>query len=104
MWVITEKRLRDFYGKHPNSKTAILSWRRLMKRGQFKDFNALKRVFASADYTKGLVVFDIGGNNYRIVADVVYKKGRVYIKEVLTHSDYDKWNKRRSKDGSKIND
>ncbi len=103
MWVITEKRLRDFYRKHPNSKVALLAWRKLMKRERFKDFNALRKVFAGADYTKGLVVFDIAGNNYRIIAAVVYKKGRVYIKKVLTHGEYDKWNKRRSKNDSKIN-
>jgi mRNA interferase HigB len=97
MWVITEKRLRDFYRKHPNAKTAILSWRRLMKQARFKDFNDLKRVFASADYVEGLTIFDIGGNSYRIIADVVYKKGRVYIKKILTHRDYDKWNKERRK-------
>jgi mRNA interferase HigB len=97
MWVITKKRLKDFYRKHPTAKTPTLTWLRLMQSGRFKDFNDLKRVFATADYTEGLTVFDIGGNNYRIVADVVYKKGRVYIKEVLTHSDYDKWSKERRK-------
>jgi mRNA interferase HigB len=103
MWVITEKRLRDFYRKHPESKTALLAWRKLIKQGRFKDFNALKRVFATADYSKGLVIFDVGGNNYRIIADVVYNKGRIYIKEVLTHNEYDKWNKRRIKSDTKIN-
>ena len=97
MWVITKKRLRDFYRKHPTAKTPTLAWLRLMQGGRFKDFNDLKRIFATADYTEGLTVFDIGGNHYRMVTDVVYKKGRVYIKEVLTHSDYDKWNKERRK-------
>jgi mRNA interferase HigB len=85
MWVITKKRLRDFYSKHPNVKTPMLTWLHLMQSGRFKDFNDLKRVFATADYTEGLTIFDIGGNNYRTVADIIYTRGRVYIKEVLTH-------------------
>jgi mRNA interferase HigB len=95
VWVITEKRLKDFYGNHPTAKTPVLAWLRLMRAHDFKDFNDLKRVFSTADYTDGLTIFDIGGNNYRIVADVVYGKGRVYIKHVFTHPEYDKWNKTR---------
>ena len=38
---------------------------------------------------KGKTVFDIGGNKYRIVAKMLYRAGKVLIRHVLTHKEYD---------------
>ena len=94
MWVITEKRLKTFYQTHPNAKTPTLAWLRLMKQHGVHSFNELREVFPSADDVGGLTIFNIGGNNYRIIADVVYGKGRVYVKHTFTHAQYDAWNKK----------
>jgi len=44
-----------------------------------------------ADWVQGYVVFDIGGNKYRIIADVVFQAQQVYIKHVFTHKEYERW-------------
>jgi mRNA interferase HigB len=62
-----------------------------MRRARFSKPGELLAVFGSADLIGGArVVFDIGGNKYRLIADVNYGKGRVYIRAVLTHEEYDR--------------
>jgi len=55
------------------------------------DFSALKRVFNSVDWVKGYIVFDVGGNKYRVVTDVVFRSQTVFIKHVFTHGEYNLW-------------
>ncbi len=50
----------------------------------------LRRVFNSVDAVAGLYVFNIGGNNIRLVAAIHFNAGRVYIRHVMTHAEYDK--------------
>jgi len=51
----------------------------------------LKQTFAAADWVKGFVVFDIGGNKYRLIADVLFSAQRAYVKHVFTHKEYEQW-------------
>ncbi len=64
----------------------------------FFDFNELRETFASADYVDGLTVFNIGGNKYRLIASIHYNRRKVYIRNVLTHAEYDRegWKRRAS--------
>jgi len=48
----------------------------------------LRRVFNSVDAVSGLYVFNIGGNNFRLVAAIHFNVGRVYIRHVMTHAEY----------------
>jgi len=74
-----------------------LNWRRIIKDDQFcpKNISALRDVFPSADSVGKYVVFNVGGNNYRLITSVHFNRGKVYIREFLTHSEYDKdrWKK-----------
>jgi len=62
-----------------------------MQRSKFADFDATKTAFGTVDYVARFTIFDIGGNNFRIVAAIHYNRGRAYIRHVFTHSEYDKW-------------
>jgi mRNA interferase HigB len=92
--VISRKALKDFTLQHPASAAALDGWYRAVKKGAFSDFAALKAAFKSVDYVKvgkkGLYVFNLGGNNYRIVAAIHFKVQRLFIRVVLTHADYTK--------------
>ena len=57
--------------------------------------NCVKRS-PSADYVDGLTVFNIGGNKYCLIASIHYNRRKVYIRNVLTHADYDRegWKRR----------
>jgi mRNA interferase HigB len=66
-----------------------------MRKETLVDFVSLKAKFGSADYVDGLVVFNIGGNKYRLIADVRYDQHKVYILHVLTHAEYSRNNWKR---------
>jgi mRNA interferase HigB len=90
--VITQRRLLEFWEEHPEAKPPLVSWYKVTQKVRWKNFADLKRTFNSADYVAPFVVFDVGGNNFRIVAKVEYRFGKVFIAHVFTHAEYDRWN------------
>lgn len=90
MHVITKTRLTQFWAKHPESQPSLLAWYKRIKLAKWGSFNDLRATFPSADSVKNLIVFNIGGNRYRLIALVDYKYHKVFIRAVLTHSEYDK--------------
>jgi len=87
MHIITRKRLNDFAEKHPDAKSALQHWYKLMKFRNFKSFPELRKVFPSADQVGKLTVFNIGGNKARLIAAIHYNRYKVYIRAVLTHEE-----------------
>jgi mRNA interferase HigB len=90
MHVITRKRLNDFAELYPEVKTALQHWYSTIKSNNFSSFSELKTFFASANQVDKFTVFNIGGNKVRLIAAIHYNCQRVYIRHVLTHSEYDK--------------
>ena len=90
MHVISRKALRQFWEKHPDSENALARWFKIMQRNEFANLNALRATFPTADQVGDLIVFNIGGNKYRLIASIHFNRGKVYIRRVLTHSEYDK--------------
>lgn len=87
-------KLLDFAKKHPVARQKLLAWRKLMEACTAKDLNELKLTFSSADYVpKDFIVFNIGGNAYRIVAVISFQTQLVRLHIVGTHSEYDTWTK-----------
>jgi len=95
MHVISRKALREFWEKYPNSKTPLSRWFKIMEKQDFGTFAELRSIFPSADKVDDLIVFNIGGNKYRLIASIHFNRGKVYIRHVLTHGEYDKggWKK-----------
>jgi mRNA interferase HigB len=93
MHVITRKRLNDFADEHPDARSGLEHWYRLIKRTEFASFSELRAMFSTADQVGKLTVFNIGGNKVRLIAAIHYNRRRVYIRAVLTHREYDlsKW-------------
>ena len=56
----------------------------------WRNLAELKRTFSTADQVARLTVFNVGGNNYRLIARVEFERQEVYIRAVLTHAEYDK--------------
>jgi len=90
MHVITRKRLFEFIQKHPDCGSAINAWYIIMKNSSFKSFSELRQLFPSADKVGNLTVFNIGGNKVRLIAALHYNTNKIYVRAVLTHSEYDK--------------
>jgi mRNA interferase HigB len=90
MHVISRKALRQFWEKYPDSETALIRWFKLMNSMDFQTFDELRSVFPSADLVGNLIVFNIGGNKYRLITSIHFNRQKVYIRYILTHSEYDK--------------
>ncbi len=89
MHIISRKAIRSFWDKYPDSKTALDRWYKLMNSNEFTTFAELREVLPSADQVGSLVVFNIGGNKYRLIASIHFNRGKIYVRQVLTHSEYD---------------
>ena len=89
MHVISRKRLNEFADQHSGVKASLSHWYQLMKRGEFANFAELRAVFPSADQVGKLTVFNVGGNNIRLIAAIHYNRRKLYIRAVLTHAEYD---------------
>lgn len=90
--IIANKELLDkFVQSHAQSATPLNNWVEKVKTVIWKSHAKLKQSFPSADYVKnGRYVFNVGGNNYRIVAVVIFVGGVVVVRFVGTHSEYNK--------------
>lgn len=66
-----------------------------MQQTDFTNWAELKTAIRSADYLSDeeLVIFNIGGNKYRLIVDISFNQNRIFIKRVLTHAEYDKWSR-----------
>lgn len=90
MHVISRKALREFARQHPDSKTALDSWFHLLANNRFENFSALRTIFPSADKVGDLIVFNIGGNKYRLIASIHFNRQKIYVREILTHEEYNR--------------
>lgn len=91
MNVIALKALRDFWGKHPQAEGPLKAWYALVSKADWSGPADIRSQFNSADFvTDNRVIFDIGGNKYRLIVRVAYLHKRVLIKFVGTHKEYDK--------------
>lgn len=90
MHVISRKRILEFCNKHSESYEPLDRWYRIVKHCNFNSFSDLRKTFPKADQVYRLTVFDIGGNKFRLIAFIVYRTKRIYIRNIFTHTDYDK--------------
>lgn len=88
MHVITRKKLNEFAQQHPSAKVPLDAWYKLVSKMSFKNLMEIKTVFPATDDVKGLCVFNIGGNKFRLIVKIEYRWQKVFIKDVLTHKEY----------------
>jgi mRNA interferase HigB len=94
MQVLSRRALREFWEQYPHAETPLRAWYQIVTAAKWKSFAEVKASFGTADAVGDKrIIFDIGGNNYRIVARVVYDPFyRVMVKFVGTHEEYDQIN------------
>jgi mRNA interferase HigB len=91
MRVISNKALLDFSDRHAEARAPLQAWRRAIAAGSFRSFSELRSAFGSVDKVGKFFVFDIGGNKYRLIAAIHFDRQILYIRQVLTHLEYDDW-------------
>lgn len=90
MNVIAKAAIMAFILLHPDAESALMEWWRLAKRFNWDNPNHLRETFASASFVGPYTVFNIGGNKYRLIVTIHYNRRRIFIREILTHAEYDK--------------
>ena len=91
MHVIKKKTLAEFWVKHADSKNSLNAWFHEAKVARWETPQDIKLRYRTADFLpENRVVFNIGGNKYRLVVAVRYDLGIVFVRFVGTHSQYDR--------------
>jgi len=91
--VISRKALREFWKKHADSEEQLKSWYRETEKATWKNINELKIDYPSASILKdNKIVFNIRGNNYRLIVKFNFDYQISWILFVGTHAEYDKIN------------
>ena len=90
MRVISRRAIRDFAKSHPDALTPLLYWADVTEQAEWRSPADVRAMFNTADFVGERTVFDIGGNKYRLIAFVHYRRRAVFIKWILTHKEYDK--------------
>lgn len=91
MRVVTFKRIKEFIEKHKDSMTTLEDWYFKTTKANWKNLSDIKKTFNSVDYVgENRFVFNIKGNNYRLVAIVIFASQKVYIRFIGTHEGYNR--------------
>ena len=90
MRLISNKALREFAALHAEAAQPLQDFRRKIEKGSYGNFAQLRATFPAIDKVGDRFVFNIGGNKFRLVASIDFARRMVWVKAVLTHSEYDK--------------
>ena len=93
MRIISKRILRDFWLKHADSEQQLKSWYRETEKAQWNNINDLKAEYPNASILKeNRIVFNIKGNNYRLIVKFNFEYQISWIRFIGTHAEYDKIN------------
>ena len=91
MNVISKRTLVQFYEKHPAAKIALEVWHADVRKSEWENPEQIKQIYASTSFLQDKrVVFNIKGNEYRLIVHIDYQRKIVRIKFIGTHCEYDK--------------
>ena len=95
MNVINRRALRQMMRAHAHAASALDAWWRVAKAAHWKHIEECRRTFSNADQVGRCLIFDILGNNYRLITVVSWRSQRIYVKALLTHREYERetWHK-----------
>jgi len=90
--IIAKRTLRLFWERQPRAEVPLRTWHTIVDRAEWKGPGDVKRMFGTTvDFVgDNRLIFDIGGNKYRLVVHVAYAYRRVLVKFVGTHAEYDR--------------
>ena len=91
MRIISFAAIRNFIAKHADADVALRDWYKKTEKSDWASLSDVKDTFNSADYVgNDRYVFNIKGNNYRLVAMILFAAKKVFIRWIGTHKEYDK--------------
>jgi mRNA interferase HigB len=91
--LISRKKVREFIESHPEHakhSEVLYDWCKTLELATWEKFADVRKTFPSADHVGKFVVFNVGGNKFRFIAEINYQGSPIFLRHVLTHSEYDK--------------
>ncbi len=89
MHFISRRALREFGADYPDAEEPLDRWYRIAKRAKWANFAALRAEFPSADLAGEMTIFNIGGNKFRLVAEIHFEDQVLLVRGIYTHKEYD---------------
>ena len=91
MRIVGTRALRRCWEKHNQARKPLQAWHAIVEKAMWDGPQDIRNQFGSADFVaNNRVIFNIGGNKFRLVALVAYGAKAVYVKFADTHAEYDK--------------
>lgn len=91
MRIIAKNTIVEYYTKNPQAKSALTEWYEKAEKAEWRSLADIKQTFNSVDYVGNQhYVFNIKGNDYRLVVVVKFTPKNVYIRFIGTHAEYDR--------------
>ncbi len=91
MRVISKRPLVEFWEKYPDAKAQLEAWFKIARKTNWDTFAELKQTYdATASQVGRCVVFNICGNKYRLIVSARFEYGCFWVRNVLTHAEYDR--------------
>jgi len=88
--IFTHRTLLQYATKHRDAAEPLEFWYRITKRATWDHLPAVRGVFPHADAAGKYTVFNIKGNKYRLITEINFAKGFVFVRAFLTHAEYDR--------------
>lgn len=90
MRIISKRKIRDYIKDNAQAELPLTEWYITMRASNARNLSALRERFNSVDAVYGYTVFNIGGNNYRLITAIHYNTQHCYIRTIWTHAEYSK--------------
>jgi mRNA interferase HigB len=88
--VISKRCLFEKAAQYPDAKAALQTWFAVASTAEWTNLTDIRKTYPATDMVGDLAIFNIRGNHYRLVVRMAFRAKRIYVKEFLTHADYDK--------------
>lgn len=94
MRIVTKSRLTTFWENpdNANAESPLRAWYQVVRSADWHNPADVRATYNTVDFVGNKVVFDIGGNKYRLIVVIDYEGHKVFIRHVLSHKEYDKGN------------
>lgn len=90
MRIIAKSRLMSLAARYGDCISQVAAWYTIASRANWRNLSEVRQTFRHADVVGDKTVFNIKGNDYRLIVHIRYDAGIIYVKHLLTHSEYDK--------------
>ncbi|MBI2968802.1 MAG: type II toxin-antitoxin system HigB family toxin [Bacteroidetes bacterium] len=91
MRIIAKRALREFWEKHHDAEIPLKTWHKIVEKQKWVNTYEIKKLFGNASIIgNNRVVFNIKGNDYRLVVYVAFKMQKLFIRFIGTHNQYNK--------------